>query len=189
MPDISYFLKHIPVLETERLILREMTPKDSDDIKRYTADERLYIYWGRNMTSKEREPSEMFRPITARKERDPDCICWGIELKLNHRIIGEINLFDIQNSRMGEIGYRLNLNYQNKGYCTEALKRVIKFVFEETELQRLELRAMTANDSSNRVAEKCGFVREGTIRQGKFVHIYADFNLYGLLRSDLMGEE
>ena len=189
MQDIDYFCKHIPTLETERLILREMVPADADDIKRYSADERLYTYWGRNMSRKEKEPSEMFRPVSSRKEKDPDCICWGIELKANHRIIGEINLFDIQNSRMGEIGYRLNMAYHSKGYCTEGVRRVVQFAFEETTLQRIELRAMASNEASNRVALKCGFIKEGTIRQGKFVHIYATYNLYGLLKSDLYPDE
>ena len=47
---------------------------------------------------------------------------------------------------------------------------------------------MTVNVASNRVMEKCGFTCEGTKRQAKFVNIYTDFNIYGLLKSDIMGE-
>ena len=32
--------------------------------------------------------------------------------------------------------------------------------------------------------EKCGFIKEGTIRQGKMVSVYCDYNIYGLLRED-----
>ena len=186
MHDIEYYYRHFPVLETERLILRELTAYDVRDIKKYSADDRLYTYWGRRMSYKERDPSEMFRTI--RKDKQPDCIRWGLEVKSTHEIIGEVNLFNIQNSRMGEIGYRLAFERQGRGYCTEAVKRIIKFCFEETSLQRLELRAMAANEASNKVAVKCGFIKEGFIRQGKFIHMYANYNLYGLLRSDLYGE-
>jgi ribosomal-protein-alanine N-acetyltransferase len=55
-------------------------------------------------------------------------------------------------------------------------------------VQRLEAEVMTVNVASNRVMEKCGFTCEGTKRQAKFVNIYTDFNIYGLLRSDIMGE-
>lgn len=187
LEDIEYYYRHFPVLESERLILRELTSYDIRDIKKYSADDRLYTYWGRHMSYKERDPSEMFRTI--RKDKQPDCIRWGLEVKSTHEVIGEINLFNIQNSRMGEIGYRIAYERQDKGYCSEGLKRIIKFCFEETSLQRLELRAMAANKPSNRVAVKCGFTKEGTVRQGKFVHIYANYNLYGLLRSDLYSDK
>ena len=65
---------------------------------------------------------------------------------------------------------------------------MIRFCFEETGVQRLEAEVMTVNVASNRVMEKCDFTCEGTKRQAKFVNIYTDFNIYGLLRSDIMGE-
>ena len=40
------------------------------------------------------------------------------------------------------------------------------------------------NIASNRVMEKCGLTKEGTIRQGKMVSVYCDYNIYGLLRED-----
>lgn len=117
-----------------------------------------------------------------------DHISWGIELKKNHRLAGEVNLFNIENDRQAMIGYRISAAYQNMGFVTEALRRVIRFCFEETGIQRLEAEVMTVNVASNRVMEKCGFTCEGTKRQAKFVNIYTDFNIYGLLRSDIMGE-
>ena len=42
------------------------------------------------------------------------------------------------------------------------------------------------NTGSNRVLEKCGFLREGTVRQGKMVSVYCDYHIYGLLKSDYM---
>ena len=148
----------------------------------HTADERLYKYWGRRMTVREREPVELFR--SKKKDEEPDAIRWGIELKSCHVIVGEVVVFNIQNDRMGELGYRLAYCMHGKGYCSEALSRIVKFCFEETQLQRLELKAMVENIASNKVAQKCGFVCEGTVRQGKFVNVYADFNSYGMIRSD-----
>ena len=171
---MDYYFSHFPVLETERLILRAKTATDAEDMKTYMADESLYKYWGRNMTRQEREPSLFFgRTLNNGKK---DHISWGIELKKNHRLAGEVNLFNIENDR------------QNMGFVTEALRRVIRFCFEETGVQRLEAEVMTVNVASNRVMEKCGFTCEGTKRQAKFVNIYTDFNIYGLLRSDIMGE-
>lgn len=43
------------------------------------------------------------------------------------------------------------------------------------------------NVASWRMLEKCGFVREGMVRQGKMVNTWCDYYLYGLLRSDVEG--
>ena len=41
--------------------------------------------------------------------------------------------------------------------------------------------------ASNKVMEKCGFVKEGTVRQGKMVSVYCNYNIYGMLRDDYRG--
>ena len=43
------------------------------------------------------------------------------------------------------------------------------------------------NSGSIRVLEKCGFIREGTVRQGQLVSGYCDYHIYGLLKSDYTG--
>ena len=186
MHDLDYFFYHFPVLETEHLILREKTPEDAESMKTYTADEELYRYWGRHMTKYERDPALSFKDkFKGRK----DHISWGIELKINNRIVGEVNLFDIKNERQAMLGYRISRSFQGMGFVTEALRRIIRFCFEETNLQRLEAEVMVKNIPSNRVLEKCGFTCEGTKRQAKFVNTYADFNIYGLLKSDILGSQ
>lgn len=188
MHDLDYYFFHFPVLETERLILREKTPEDSESMKTYTADEELYRYWGRCMTKGERDPLIEFKAKEKRRGNGRnDCISWGIALKKNDRIVGEINLFDIKNDRQAMVGYRISRAFQGMGFVTEGLRRVVRFCFEETNLQRLEAEVMVKNIPSNRVLEKCGFICEGTKRQAKFVNIYADYNLYGLLKSDVLG--
>lgn len=64
------------------------------------------------------------------------------------------------------IGYRISAAYQNMGFVTEALRRVIRFCFEETGIQRLEAEVMTVNVASNRVMENAALpVREQSVRQ------------------------
>lgn len=95
-------------------------------------------------------------------------------------------MFEIQNDRMGEVGYRLNPAYWNCGFATEALKEVVDFIFKRTELDRLHAKADVRNTASNRVLEKCGFIKEGTIRHGKMLSVYCDYNIYGMLREDYL---
>ena len=95
-----------------------------------------------------------------------------------------IAVFDIQNLRMGDIAYRIHPEYWNMGITTEALKEVVRFIFENTEIERLNGTADVRNIASNKILERCGFIKEGTIRQGKMVSVYCDYNIYGMLRED-----
>jgi putative acetyltransferase len=51
------------------------------------------------------------------------------------------------------------------GYMSEAVRRVLRYGFEEMNLRLMSVSHYTFNDQSRRVIEKCGFVYEGTPRQ------------------------
>lgn len=108
----------------------------------------------------------------------------GIECKEIKKVIGDIYLYLIENDRMASVAIRLASSYQGKGYGTEALWRMVKFCFENTELKRLWAEVDTRNISSQRILEKSGFKREGLIRQGKMVNVWCDYYIYGILDTD-----
>ena len=182
---LNDYLTAKPTLETSRLILRSLVPEDADSLRRWLARDEIYTYWGRKASKGEREPELMFidpRPWVKRKP-DPD-FKWGIVLKETNAVIGDVSIFDIENARMGSVGYRLDPDLWGHGYVTEALRAAVEFVFTHTELDRLHATADVRNTASNRVLEKCGFVHEGTIRHGKMVSVYCDYHIWGLLRED-----
>ena len=45
--SLKDYLTKKPVLETERLILRELRPEDTDDLREWLSDPGLYLYWGK----------------------------------------------------------------------------------------------------------------------------------------------
>ena len=182
---LNDYLTAKPTLETSRLILRPMTADDVPDLRRWLARDEIYTYWGRKASKGEREPELMFidpRPWVKRKP-DPD-FKWGIVLKETNAVIGDVSIFDIENARMGSVGYRLDPDLWGQGYVTEALRAAVEFIFTHTELDRLHATADVRNTASNRVLEKCGFVHEGTIRHGKMVSVYCDYHSWGLLREE-----
>ena len=178
--------KWIPTLETERLILRKLKPEDADDLRKWLGREEVYTYWGRKASKGEKNPELLFddpRPGVKRKP-SPDFL-WGIETKSTREVIGLMEVFDVENDRYGKVGYRVAPELWNTGICTEALKRVVRFIFSETAMDRLEGTADVRNIGSNRVLEKCGFRLEGTVRHGKMVSSYCDYNIWGLIRDDI----
>ena len=64
----------------------------------------------------------------------------------------------------------------------------IDFCFTHTELQRIWTDVDKRNIASWKVLEKCGFTREGMIRQGKMVNNWCDYYIYGLLKTDIKNE-
>lgn len=180
----------IPRLETERLFLRKLTAADADDLREWFGSDIVYQYWGRPASKGEKNPELLFidpRPNVKRKPSHD--FIWGIENKSDHKVIGMIEIFDVENDRLGKVGYRINPSLWGKGLCTEALKRVVDFIFSETTLDRLHAEADVENIGSNRVLEKCGFTHEGCIRNGKMVSSYCTYNIYGYIRGDFMQAE
>ena len=174
-----------PTLETQRLTLRPLNAEDVPDLREWLGLDEIYTYWGRKASKGEKNPELLFidpRPWVKRKPSQD--FEWGIVWKETGKVIGMLGIFDVQNQRMASVAYRLHPAYWRQGIVSEALQQAIDFVFTETELQRLEASADVRNIASLRVLEKCGFVREGTVRQGKMVSVYCDYAIFGLLRSD-----
>jgi RimJ/RimL family protein N-acetyltransferase len=57
----------------------------------------------------------------------------------------------------------------NQGYGREVARRMLRYAFEEMNLNRVELRVNTANLAGVKAYEAAGFVREGTLRQASWV--------------------
>jgi RimJ/RimL family protein N-acetyltransferase len=74
---------------------------------------------------------------------------------------------------------------RGKGYCTEAAQIAVDYLFLSKNVVRVQAATMTENLASQRVLEKAGFRKEGTVRKGLFAWgNWVDINLYGLLRED-----
>ena len=69
----------------------------------------------------------------------------------------------------------------------EAIQRILKFVFEDLNLQRIDITASVENEASNNLIKKIGSSFEGTAKRyhrTKSTGKYHDSNLYGLLKED-----
>jgi len=66
-----------------------------------------------------------------------------------------------------ELGYFADVEHEGQGYVTEAARAALSFAFEYLGAHRVRLRCDDTNVRSFRVAERCGMVREGHIREDK----------------------
>jgi len=87
-----------------------------------------------------------------------------------------------------EIGYTLSHDYRGRGIVTEAVKLMVRHLFNATLVNRIEIRMDSRNLASEKVAIKCGFQKEGVSRGANFVRgKHVDMNLYALLRDEAVG--
>jgi RimJ/RimL family protein N-acetyltransferase len=69
-----------------------------------------------------------------------------------------------RDARTAELGYVVAPHARGAGVATEALHQLTEWAFTELDLLRIELLIATENEGSKRVAERCGYVREGVLR-------------------------
>lgn len=179
---LSDYIKNKPVLKTERLTLRQLQPSDVSALKEWMPDKKMYTYWGKPAGKTDKNPELLFEGT----KKSTKGFHWGIALNENDKVIGEAWIYLIEKNRMAKIAMRIAPLYQGKGFATEAVKAIIDFCFTNTELQRIWTDVDVRNTASWKVLEKCGFTREGMIRQGKMVNTWCDYYIYGLLKTDII---
>jgi ribosomal-protein-alanine N-acetyltransferase len=157
---------NFPILESERLTLRRLDEKDAKAMQEYLSDCNYMKYtdYPPNFVVN----SDIINAWKNDAYKAKAMLRWCIALKDTDLCIGNIYLFlpygdDISGRRM-DIGYEISKEYANKGYITEAIKKVVAYGFTEMGLKRIQAQIIPENIASIRAVEKCGFVNEGILR-------------------------
>ncbi len=175
----------MPILETDRLLLRPFTLDDAADIQRLLNDKAIA-----DTTMSIPHPYEDGMAeewIAGRQEmiERGECTPFAIQRKTEGALIGSINLMDIQPGHQAEFGYWVGVPYWNNGYCTEAGRAMLRYAFTELGLVRVHARHLTRNPSSGRVMQKLGMSHEGTRRRHVCKwDVFEDVEMYGILVKD-----
>ena len=144
------------ILETERLLLREITPEDFEDLFTMNSDPVVMKYVGDGSTRSHEQMIVELDMLISHYTRKPGLGIWATILKETNAFVGASGLVYYDNTPEIEIGYRILKDYWNKGYATEASFGLLKYGFENLGLNRLVSSAHTENLASRRVMEKIG---------------------------------
>ena len=78
------------------------------------------------------------------------------------------------------IGYWLDPDRRGCGIITQALQALISHTADGGDVQRFVIKVSVHNGPSNRVAQRCGFALEGTLKRSERIgDRYVDQNIYG----------
>ena len=178
---LADYINEKPTIRTDRLIIRPMTEEDVPALKEWMSDKSIYTYWGKGPSKAELNPELLFE----KEEKPTKSFHRGVALKDDDKVVGDLWFYLIEKDRMASVAIRLSKGVHGCGYGTEALRAITRFCFEHTELRRLWTEVDVRNVASCRILEKCGYTKEGHIRQGKMVSTWCDYYIYGILSTDM----
>ncbi len=150
-----------PMLDLGDFILRKIDLSDQEDLHDIYSDERVMKYQGEPVKSNIEQINEFIEFIDSGFKRKY-FIRWGVVDKSYNKVIGLISFHHIDfNNNNGQIGYILNRLYWNKGIMSFVVSEIIRYLFRDLKLHKLELSIHPENIASIRIAEKIGFKEEG----------------------------
>jgi ribosomal-protein-alanine N-acetyltransferase len=176
-------------LETERLILRRFREDDAEAMfKNWASDPEVPKFMTWELHSDVIETQKVLSDWINSYD-NPEYYHWAIELKDISEIIGSIGCDKVNNEiESVHMGYCIGSKFWHKGYMTEALTAVIRFLFEEVGVNRIQACHDPRNPNSGAVMKKCGLQYEGTHRQSGKNNMpgFCDEMWYAILAEDYL---
>lgn len=138
-------------LETERLVLRPLTLNDLEDYHAYTSDDDLLKYdYPAHQSKEESLEFLVLYNLAAPLGR------YGIEIKSEQKLIGNISLRLSPEGTSVSLGYTLHPAYHGQGYATEAALALKNLAWELAQVKEIKAGCDQRNIASRRVLEKIG---------------------------------
>ena len=176
-------LSPFPLLETERILLRQLTMDDAGEIFFLRSDETVIRYLNKEPAKNKTEAEEFITRIN-KSINDNEAIMWAIALKENPSLcIGNICYWNIRKEHYrAETGYVLHPNYRRKGIMKEVIKKIIDYGFSVMQLHSIDAVINPGNGASAALLESLGFIKEAHFKEDFFFNgKFWDTVIYSLL--------
>ncbi|WP_461451726.1 GNAT family N-acetyltransferase [Mucilaginibacter sp.] len=167
------------LIETERLLIREVMPEDIDGMFEMDSDPEVHKYLG-NQPLKSKKESAAMNEFIRRQYIDFGIGRWAMIEKatgnfmgwtgfkfINEPINGHTNYYDL--------GYRMIPKYWGRGYATEAAKACLEYNHRHLNLSPVYAITHDSNSGSKNVLVKSGFIPTETFMHHGILHRW--FNL------------
>ena len=155
-----------PILETERLVLRELTEADAGwYLTHFSRPEIVHGSGFPAPTDEEAARRELERYVLG-LFRQREGMRWGLVPRGTEVLVGTAGLHRWRDEPVpqAEIGYDLAPEWWGQGIMQEALRPILGYASSTLGLRRIEAIVLTHNERSCRTLERAGFVREGLLR-------------------------
>ncbi len=178
-------MNEFPRIETKRLILTKIKATDIPKIIEYAGNVKIA-----DMTLNIPHPYEEKDAIWWLNSSNQGFIdktqcSFGVRIKSSDEFIGGIGLTINESYNLAEFGYWIAEPFWNKGYATEATEALLKFGFEDLNLNKIHASHLIENPASGKVMIKNGMIKEGEFRDHvKKDGVYKSLIQYRLTQSE-----
>lgn len=170
---------------SDTICLRRVSLSDVYDIFNTIDGERIYLRKWLPFVDKTLKESDIFTYVQSVIEHDEKQYC----ILEKGKFVGIVGFKDPDlNSKKTEIGYWLSINAQGKGIMIQSVKRLLSYAFDESGLNRVQIKVAVENKKSRAIPEKLGFTLEGIERDGELLvdNKYTDLIIYSLLKKEFV---
>lgn len=154
----------LPYIETDRLLLRNISLEDASDMYEYAKKPDVGPRAGWPPHKSIEETKVVIGLFKANAQRTGLGV-FSIILKDSGKMIGTIEIYNRVGNYKAELGYCLNPDYWGQGYTVEASKAILKWAFEYLHLKRVQVGLFPDNRQSERVCQKLQMFYEGLLHK------------------------
>jgi [ribosomal protein S5]-alanine N-acetyltransferase len=179
---------NFPILETERLFLREVTGTDAPAVFAIHGNVELMRLFGNDPLPDLAAAEALVKTFASWRQLPNPGTRWAVEIKGTVGLVGTCGLFAWNRAwKKCIVGYELAKDAQGKGYMYEALDAALSWGFKEMGVNRVEAQVHPNNEPSLKLLKRLRFVEEGRLRQGGYwAGQHHDLLQFSLLREDWM---
>ena len=157
---ITVSFSPFPVLTTERLLLRQLSTTDTQEIFLLRSDDNVNEFLDRKKAVSLDDARDFIDRINNGVQKD-ESILWAIVPKNENKLVGTICIWNLAREEdKAEIGYELLPGSQGKGYMQEAIAHVIGFGLQTMKLKKIEACLRSDNVRSLKLLEANKFLRD-----------------------------
>ncbi len=184
----SLLFSSFPFITGSKVTLTRMTELDLRSLWEIMGDEENYRFAPTAAVQTKAECASRLRQadILFREKR---AIILGIYPNGGeHQLVGFFEISDIdQTIESCTIRFMLHRRFTGQGFASAAVREVTEYLLNKVELNRIQAYALPINYRGILVLERCGFQKEGTIREGVYWPDkgIVDVSLFSILPSDL----
>ena len=146
----------------------KIRPQHVSDAKRFfeILSNPNFTYFGANPKTVDDEIAFLKQNAIKRRNKSE----FNFSIISGKEVVGGGGIMNRSNaSYLGELGYFIDEKYWNRGFATKAVKQIEDFTLNNTIICRIEIRIAIENIASEKVAEKCGYQKEGTLRHALYL--------------------
>ncbi len=151
---------NFPIIETERLLLRQLNIGDAEQIFQLRCDPEHNRYIDRPLATSVEDAKTYINSIVE-KANTQQIYFWAMTIKPNVELVGTVMFLNYNPEKLtAELGYELLFSHQGKGVMQEAVAAVLNFGKQQLQLKQIDATIETGNKRSFEIVKKFGFSKD-----------------------------